>query len=167
MRFFILFLGVLWMTTVQAADFTIESNAFANGKTIPQLHTCKGKDISPQLAWSGAPEKTQSFALIVSDPDAPSGTWYHWILYNLPSSTSALVENVSVLPSGAVAGKTSFAKEQYNGPCPPPGAPHHYIFTLYALDTKLTLAKVPDAEELIQAMTGHVLGSVTLVGMFG
>lgn len=167
MRFLLILMGVIFMSGAYAKDFTITSEAFTDGSKIPVLYTCSGKDISPPLAWSNAPEKTQSFVLVFSDPDAPAGTWYHWVIYNIPSSTQELAENIKQLPAGSVLGKNSWDKERYNGPCPPPGKPHHYIFTLYALDTKLNTPDGIDALTLQKLMKTHVLQHVQLIGLFG
>src|SRR5579871_4641138 len=115
----------------------ITSSAFTEGGMIPKQFTCEGPDASPQLSWSGAPAGTQSLALIVDDPDAPVGTWVHWVLYNLPASLSELAENASRTPNAlgtASQGLNDFRRSGYGGPCPPPGKPHRYFFKLYALD---------------------------------
>jgi hypothetical protein len=159
-----LLLGV-FMNMAYGADFTLTSTSFKNGDTLSSQYTCDGKDISPQLAWSGAPENTKSFALIVSDPDAPAGTWYHWVLFNIPADTHELAENIQTLPTGTIVGTTSFKRNRYNGPCPPKGKPHHYIFTLYALDKALDLPSA-DAEMLLKVMKGHVLASTEITGLY-
>lgn len=165
MRVAIFIIGFIFSSFSYAANFSLSSQAFSNGGTIPELYTCKGKNISPPLAWTGAPDKTQSFALIVSDPDAPSGVFYHWIAYNIPGKTNELsIEN---LPQEALLGKNSSNKADYFGPCPPSGKPHHYVFTLYALDSNLNLPADEDISGLEKAMKGHVLSSTTLTGLFG
>jgi len=148
----------------------ISSTAFSEGGTIPKKFTCDGPDASPQLSWGGAPAGTQSFALIMDDPDAPVGTWVHWVLYNLPTSTNGLPEGVAKqeqVAGGALQGRNDFKKIGYGGPCPPPGKPHRYFFKLYALDGKLDLkagATKPDVEA---AMKGHILGQGQLMGRYG
>lgn len=146
------------------------STAFSKGGMIPAKFTCSGADVSPQLAWQGVPSGTQSFALIIDDPDAPVGTWVHWVLYNLPANVKELPEGVEKkeqLDNGALQGRNDFKKIGYGGPCPPPGKPHRYFFKLYALDTKLDLKAGAAKAEVERAMTGHVLGQGQLMGKFG
>lgn len=133
---------------------------------MPTLYTCDSKDVSPELSWTNPPAKTQSFAIIVSDPDAPSGTWYHWIAYNIPSSVKELAENTTQLPSGALAGRNSWGKTQYNGPCPPKGSVHTYVFTLYALDTKLKIPADPDGKTILEAIKDHTVGKAEITGVY-
>lgn len=150
-------------------SFQIKTSAFADGGAIPKKFSCEGADTSPPLAWSGAPEKTQSFALIADDPDAPAGTWVHWVLYNLPPSTKDLlegVEKVEQLSNGALQGRNDFRKIGYGGPCPPPGSTHRYFFKLYALDTKLSLKAGASKADVEREMKGHVLGESRLMGKF-
>lgn len=152
------------MVNAMAANFEITSSAFKDGGKIPVQYSCVGKDISPQLAWSNAPAATQSFALICSDPDAPMGTWYHWVIFNIPKTLTEIPENN--LPTYSLAGKNSWQKMQYNGPCPPPSQLHHYIFTLFSLDSKLNLPQGVDVEMLKKAMQGHIIQSTTITGLF-
>jgi hypothetical protein len=143
--------------------------AFAAGAQIPRKHTCDGADVSPPLVWSDAPEKTRTFALIVDDPDAPSGTWVHWVLWDIPSAETGLPENVpkqDALPNGARQGRNDFRRIGYGGPCPPRGPDHRYFFKLYALDTKLNLKSGASKSELESAMQGHVLEKVELMGKY-
>lgn len=153
------------MTNAMAATFQINSTSFKEGERIPAQYSCDGQDISPQLAWVNAPANTQSFALICADPDAPVGMWYHWVVFNISKSVAAIAENN--IPENSVLGENSWGRAQYNGPCPPPGKPHHYIFTIYALDTKLNLPSRSNAEILKKAMQSHILGSATITGLFG
>lgn len=149
--------------------FTVTSPAFASGAAIPKPYTCQGTDTSPALAWSGHPAQTISFALIVDDPDAPVGTWVHWVIWNIPPTAQQLPENVSRhdrLDSGAVQGRNDFRKIGYNGPCPPPGKTHRYFFRLYALDAKLNLAPAATRQELDAAMKGHILARAEYMGTF-
>jgi Raf kinase inhibitor-like YbhB/YbcL family protein len=149
--------------------FTLSSSAFAPGAEIPQQYTCKGADASPALAWSGTPAHAASFALIMDDPDAPSGTWVHWVLWNLPAKAQSLPEGVpkrEQLDNGATQGRNSSHKTGYNGPCPPPGKPHRYFFRLYALDAKLDLAAGASRSQLDAAMKGHVLAQAEYMGTF-
>lgn len=167
MRLILLLIGCAISFYTYAADMKLKSSAFWNGYSIPVLYSCDGKGFSPQLSWSNAPAKTQTFALVVADPNAPAGTWYHWIVYNIPNTTTEFAENIQTLPAGTLTGKNSSDKETYFAPCPPPGDPHHYIFTLYALDTKLNLPGGADLEALEKAMLNHVLATTTLTGTFG
>ena len=150
--------------------FSISSSDFQNGGEIPKKFTCDGADESPELSWTEPPARTQSVALIADDPDAPGGTFTHWVLFNLPASTGTLAANVSKvdqLPNGARQGRNGFRKIGYGGPCPPPGKAHRYFFKLYALDKKLDLAPGSSKEELEKAMEGHMLGKAEIVGKFG
>jgi hypothetical protein len=148
----------------------ISSPSFAPGADIPKKHTCDASDVSPQLMWSGAPAGTHSFALIADDPDAPVGTWVHWVYYDLPASTNGLTENVSKVdepPTGGRQGRSDFRKIGYGGPCPPPGKPHRYFFKLYALDRTLDLKAGATKKDVEQAMKGHILAQAELVGRYG
>jgi len=150
--------------------FTLTSTAFTDGTAIPIKHTCDGGDVSPLLAWSGAPAGTRSFALIADDPDAPAGSWVHWVVYNLPAAVSELPENVAKVEAldlgGARQGRNDFRRPGYGGPCPPPGPAHRYCFTLYALDAALTLKAGAQRKDVDAAMEGHVLGSAQLLGTY-
>jgi Raf kinase inhibitor-like YbhB/YbcL family protein len=148
----------------------LTSPAFREGDTIPKPYTCDGEDISPALQWSGAPDGTKSFALICDDPDAPRGTWVHWVLFHLPADSHELAEHVpvqSVLPSGAKQGTNDFRKIGYGGPCPPKGKPHRYFFKLYALDTLLDLPDGATKQQVLTAMKGHLLAEGQLMGEYG
>jgi Raf kinase inhibitor-like YbhB/YbcL family protein len=145
------------------------SPAFEDGETIPSTYTCEGDDVSPPLEWSGVPEGTRTIALICDDPDAPMGTWVHWVLYGLPADTTSLPEGVpadDVVAGGASQGKNDFKKIGYGGPCPPPGKPHRYFFKLYALDSELDLAPGASKKDVEKAMKGHVLAQGQLVGRY-
>jgi len=149
--------------------FALSISAFGSGAEIPQQYTCKGADNSPALAWSGAPAKTVSFALIMDDPDAPAGTWVHWVLWNLPATTHSLPQGVpkrEQLDDGVREGRNSFEMVGYNGPCPPAGQTHRYFFRLYALDGKLDLAAGASRDQLDAAMKGHVLAHAEYMGTF-
>ena len=155
---------------VGATTINITSSVFSGGGTIPKKYTCDGQDVSPPLTWSGAPASTQSLALIADDPDAPVGTWVHWVLYDLPANTKELAENVAKqeqLPSGARQGRNDFRKLGYGGPCPPPGKPHRYYFKLYALDKKVDLKPGATKADVESAMQGHILAQGELMGRFG
>ncbi len=147
---------------------TLTSAAFSHGAMIPKRYTCDGEDISPPLSWSEPPEKTQSFALIMDDPDAPMGTWVHWVIYNIPATARSLPEGVPAdgdLPDGSRHGRNSWRRLGYGGPCPPSGT-HRYFFKLYALDTVLPLAAGATKEELLKAMEGHIVAQAELMGRY-
>jgi len=148
----------------------ISSTAFSAGETIPKKFTCDGPDVSPQLKWNDLPANTQSVELIMDDPDAPGGTWVHWVLYDLPANTRDLPEGVAKqeqLSSGARQGRNDFGRVGYGGPCPPPGKPHRYFFKLYALDTKLNLKAGATKADVERAMKGHILAQGELIGKYG
>jgi Raf kinase inhibitor-like YbhB/YbcL family protein len=151
--------------------FMLTSAAFPDGAGIPVKYTCDGVDVSPPLTWSGAPAGTGSFALIVDDPDAPAGTWVHWVLYNLPAAVSELPENIAKVESldleGARQGRNDFRRPGYGGPCPPPGPAHRYFFKLYALGAPLTLRAGAQKRDVEAAMEGHVLATAQLMGTYG
>jgi hypothetical protein len=155
----------------------VSSSAFPHGATIPAVHTCDGRDVSPPLTWSGAPAPPaiKTFALICDDPDAPGKTFVHWVLYNLPADASGLPEGVppvAALPDedgrgGALQGTNDFGQAGYGGPCPPPGKPHRYFFKLYALDAALDLEPGASKRDLERAMKGHVAAEAQLIGTYG
>lgn len=171
MRLLSIILG-LCLSTVAFADtepaktFTLNTNAFLNQGILPVLYTCDGKDVSPQLDWVDAPEKTQALALILSDTNAPGGTFYHWVVYNIPKTVTSLPQGTKNAPAGSLAGKNSWDKAQYNGPCPPKGSAHIYLFTLYALDNKLTLPVGADAKTLLNAMKNHIVGKAEISAVY-
>jgi Raf kinase inhibitor-like YbhB/YbcL family protein len=147
-------------------DIQLISGAFEDGEPIPAQYTCQGKNISPPLAWSSPPVGAKSFALILDDPDAPRGTWVHWVVYNLPANTIGLPEGVkadSVLPGNALQGKNDYKRNDYGGPCPPSGT-HRYFFKIYALDTALDLKAGATKDDVLRAMEGHVLAHGQLMG---
>lgn len=157
-------------STGKTMTIPITSTAFSEGKTIPKKYTCSGENVSPPLAWTTPPAGTKSMALICDDPDAPVGTWVHWVIYDLPPDTVTLGENASksgALPDGAKQGVNDFKKSGYGGPCPPPGKPHRYFFKLYALDAVLNLPAGATKSDLLKAMNGHVLAGGQLMGIFG
>ncbi len=150
----------------------IVSPAFQPGGSIPSKYTCEGEDVSPPLAWSGAPANAKTFALIVDDPDAPDPAepqrvYVHWVVSNLPATTTALPENASKkgLPKGVMQGKNDWGKAEYGGPCPPIGR-HRYFFKLYALDGQLTGLSSPTKLDLERAMKGRILESAELIGTY-
>lgn len=146
----------------------ITSTAFREGQEIPRKYTCDGEDVSPPLSWTGAPEAAQSFALISDDPDAPGGTWVHWVIYDLPAEVTSLPEDVEPTERphcGGVHGITDFRRPGYGGPCPPSGT-HRYFFKLYALDTRLGIPAGAAKKKLLQAMEGHILAEAQLMGKY-
>jgi Raf kinase inhibitor-like YbhB/YbcL family protein len=150
-------------------SFELKSSDFAAGSTIPQQFTCTGTDISPALQWSGAPANAKSFALIADDPDAPVGTWVHWVLYNLPASARSLPQNFPKSEKGqdgTLQGRNDFGKIGYGGPCPPPGKPHRYFFKLYALDSQLDLKPGASKKEVERALQSHILAQAETMGRF-
>ena len=150
--------------------FELTSSAFKEGERIPDRHTCVGDDLSPPLHWSVPPAATRSFALIADDPDAPGGTWVHWVIYNLSLDLRGLPEGIPAKDhwlDGALQGLTDFKRVGYGGPCPPPGKPHRYYFKLCALDAVLTLKPRATKSQVLEACKGHVLAEAQLMGRFG
>ena len=142
--------------------------SFEPAELIPPVYTCDGKDLSPPLRWTEAPAGTKSFALISDDPDAPMGTWVHWVVWNIPASVNSLEENLpkkDSLPGGIRQGTSDFRRIGYGGPCPPSGT-HRYFFHLYALDALLELPASTTKAQLEKAMKGHVLGQAELMGKY-
>jgi Raf kinase inhibitor-like YbhB/YbcL family protein len=149
-------------------QFSMTSPAFSQGEPIPTQYTCDGEDISPPLAWQNPPEDTQSFALIADDPDAPSGTWVHWVLYNLPADARGVPQGVPTeneLSGGGQHGSNSWNRLGYGGPCPP-GGTHRYFFKLYAVDTILDLEPGVRKDALTQGLDGHVLAQTEIMGTY-
>lgn len=148
----------------------ISTKSFSAGGEIPKRYTCDEADVSPQLSWSGTPPGSQSLALLADDPDAPGGTFTHWVLYDLPASTPELAEEVrkiDQLPGGGSQGRNDFGKVGYGGPCPPPGKPHRYFFRVFALDKTLGLKPGASRQEVESAMKGHVLAQGEVMGRYG
>ncbi len=147
----------------------LKSSAFQNGADIPRKHTCDANDVSPALSWANEPAGTRAFALIVDDPDAPVGTWVHWVIYDLPPETKELAEGIpttETLANGAKQGVNDFRKVGYGGPCPPPGPAHRYYFRLYALDAPTNLKPRATKQQLLDAIKGHILGGAQLMGRY-
>jgi Raf kinase inhibitor-like YbhB/YbcL family protein len=162
--------SVVLAQTGTVMSFQITSGAFANGEMIQKKFTCDGLDLSPQVSWKDAPTGTHSFALIMDDPDAPVGTWVHWVLFNISANVKELPEGVEKqgqLANGALQGRNDFGKIGYGGPCPPPGKPHRYYFKFYALDTKFDLKAGATKADLERTMKGHILGQAELIGRYG
>jgi len=148
----------------------LKTRAFANGGEIPKKFTCSGADVSPAMEWSGVSPAAHSLALIADDPDAPRGTWTHWLVWNIPAHLTSLPEAVpaqEVLDNGACQGSNDFHRIGYGGPCPPPGKPHRYYFRIYALDVALDVKAGASRAELDRAMKKHVLAQAEWVGKFG
>jgi Raf kinase inhibitor-like YbhB/YbcL family protein len=154
----------------EGSAMKLESSAFSERGSIPRKHTCQGGDVSPALAWTGAPAGAKSFVLIVDDPDAPDPaapkmTWVHWVLFNLPALTARLPEGVQSLPPGTREGLNDWKKTGYRGPCPPIGR-HRYFFRLYALDVEKLDLERPTRAQLDEAMRPHVIAEATLMGTY-
>ncbi len=146
----------------------ITSSAFKEGGMIPKKYTCDGEDISPPLEWSGAPANNKAFALLCEDPDAPAGTWIHWVLYDLPPGVTKLPEQIPSsreLANGGKHGTTSARSLGYHGPCPPSGT-HRYYFKLYALDSPTSLAPGATRDQLLKAVKGHILAEASIMGRY-
>ena len=159
----------VWLARGDAWAMEITSGAFAPSGSIPVEYTCDGRDVSPPLAWSASPDGTKAFALIVDDPDAPAGTWVHWVIYDIPATAKTLNASVptsSALEDGSRQGINDFRKMGYAGPCPPRGAAHRYFFKLYALDAATNLPPSATKAQLLKATQGHVLGHAELVGTY-
>ena len=151
-----------------AMEFRLISSVFAEGQPIPARFSCDGEDISPPLAWTEPPTRTQSFALIFDDPDAPAGIWVHWVLFNIPATARSLPEAIPpdpTLADGSIHGTSSFRSLGYGGPCPP-GGTHRYFFKLYALDTALQLGVGATKAQVLAAMEGHILAETELMGTY-
>jgi Raf kinase inhibitor-like YbhB/YbcL family protein len=151
------------------AKLQVTSSAFSQGEAIPVKYTKDGEDHSPPLVWSMPPGGTASVAVICDDPDAPRGTWVHWVLFNLPGDQRSLDEGIpakGALADGSLQGKNDFGDLGYGGPSPPPGKPHRYFFKVYALDTRLALREGATKDQLLAAMRGHVLSDGELMGTY-
>ena len=152
-----------------SATMALSSPAFADGQPVPDKYTCHGDDISPPLQWSGAPAQTKSIAVTCEDPDAPMGTFTHWVIFDIPATATGLPENVAksgALPDGSKQGKNSFGNIGYNGPCPPSGRAHHYIFKVYALDSTVSLDSGASKADLLDAIRGHILAQGKWTGTY-
>jgi Raf kinase inhibitor-like YbhB/YbcL family protein len=152
----------------QKVELKLTSNAFKEGEAIPRGYTCDGANVSPPLEWTGVPKTAKTIAIIADDPDAPSGTFVHWVLFNLPADGLGLIENTpqtETLNGGGMQGKNDFEKIGYGGPCPPSGT-HHYFFKFYALDSELPLKASATKAEVEKAMEGHVVGQAQLMGTY-
>jgi Raf kinase inhibitor-like YbhB/YbcL family protein len=149
--------------------FELSSSAFKDGELMPRRYTCEGKDLSPPLHWDVPPAATKSFVIIADDPDAPAGTWVHWVIYNLPLDLRGLTEGIPTkeqVLDGALQGLNDFKRIGYGGPCPPPGKAHRYYFKLYALDIALALKARATKAQVMEACKGHILAEAHLMGRF-
>lgn len=153
---------IIWR---MAMSLTLSSSAFKDGEKIPKQYSCNGSNISPPLEWKNIPPEAKSFVLIMDDPDAPAGTWVHWILVNIPPGVKSLSENLTIPPEGAAFARNSWNRNDYSGPCPPSGT-HRYYFTLYALDQLLPFNKRMNKAEIEKIIKGHVIESAELMGKF-
>ena len=152
----------------QEHELKLTSTAFKEGEAIPRGYTCDGANVSPPLEWTGVPKTAKTITIIVDDPDAPGGTWVHWVLYNLPGDGLGLIENTPLtetLNGGGVQGTNDFGKIGYGGPCPPLGT-HRYFFKFYAVDSELTLKPRANKAEVEKAMEGHIVGQAQLMGTY-
>lgn len=143
-------------------SLTIKSSVFEANKPIPKKYTCEGENINPPLTIEGTPQTTKSLALIIDDPDAPSGTFDHWVVFNIPPSTTKIAEQTSP----GTEGMNGADENNYHGPCPPPGKPHRYFFKVYALDTQLGIGENSHKKDVEKAMQGHILAKGELIGLF-
>lgn len=160
-------LGLLFVNTAFAAPFLLQSSEITNNGPIDTAYTCDGKNISPPLRWVNQPPRTQAFALILYNPDAPYGIFYNWIIFNIPSNVTVLPEAANVnLPPGTLVGNTSSGDAIYRGPCPPNSAVHHYIFKIVALDAPLDLNPSADPEEVLTQISNHAIGEAELIGTY-
>ncbi|MGN6734338.1 MAG: YbhB/YbcL family Raf kinase inhibitor-like protein [Candidatus Binatia bacterium] len=171
----LLLTGVLGAAPVFSAEsgspqkFILTSSAFQPGAEIPRKYTCDGDDVSPPLRWENPPAGTKAFAMIADDPDAPGGTWVHWVIYDLPAETKELTEGLpktEVIAGGAKQGINDFRKVGYGGPCPPSGSAHRYFFKLYALDAATNLKPREMKQQLLDALKAHVLAETDLTARY-
>ncbi|MFH1052352.1 MAG: YbhB/YbcL family Raf kinase inhibitor-like protein [bacterium] len=149
-------------------DIKVTSTAFKDGEMIPSKYTCDGENISPQIAWTNYPKRTETFVLIADDPDAPMGTWVHWVVYNIPTDDLEFKENFpkdEKFENGTMQGTTDFRRVGYGGPCPPSGT-HRYFFKIYALDVKLNVKPGLTKKEILKEMEGHIIAEGQLMGKY-
>lgn len=160
----LILLTLLFVTNSFATSITSES--LNDDNSIPANYTCDGKNISPELSWDGFPAEAKSAVMIMSDPDAPNGVFYHWIVYNIPNAINSFQAGLETLPAGASAAKNSWNKAQYNGPCPPKGSMHHYVFTIYALDSNIVLPVDSNATNVLNAIQTHILDQASMTATY-
>ncbi len=166
MRVFALFLvaALCLAAAAEVPQMTLTSPSFTNGGKIPKTYSCDGGDRSPAFAWSNVPEGSRTLLLICDDPDAPGGKWVHWLFMDIPATEKGIEENGTFARS--TLGRNSWGKSVYNGPCPPPGKTHRYVFTLYALDTWLAMPRTSTKDEVEAHIQGHILGKAQLMGTY-
>ena len=170
--FLYVFLGlccsIVWAAEDAKPVFSLTTDDFLDEGILPVLYTCDGKNIAPQLSWENAPPKTKTFTILMTDLDAlkDKDSFYHWVLFNIPAATKSLPEEMKQPPAGSVTGKNSWAKTQYDGPCPPKGSSHKYLITIYALDNSLSLTSDADAKAVVEAMDKHILGKASLKAVY-
>ncbi len=166
MKILIIFLtGILifpWLAWTDSNAFQITSAVFGNNEAIPKKYTCDGGDVNPPLAIKNVPSKSKSLALTVTDPDAPEGTWTHWVIYNIPPNTNEIIENTNP----GTEGLSDFGKYTYGGPCPPDDKLHHYVFRAYALNNILNINEGPSITEVEKALQGHIVAKAELTGTY-
>jgi Raf kinase inhibitor-like YbhB/YbcL family protein len=158
-----------WNTGGKIMALNLKSSAFSEGGDIPRKFTCDGPDVSPELTWDEGPSGTQSFCIIMDDPDAPAGTWVHWVYYDIPNTSRGLPEGIPKIgevKDGGKHGRNDFGRLGYGGPCPPRGPAHRYFFKLYALNTRLDLQPGARKSDVEKAMKGHILAQTQLMGRY-
>ena len=165
----LLFIFFLFTTLLKGGGkMKITTSSFTPGEFIPSKYTCDGIDVSPELKWEGEPEGTKSFVLIMDDPDAPVGTWDHWVVYNIPFNVHKLPEGANIESIGAIQGRNSWPSDnlKYRGPCPPPGKPHRYFFKIYAVDIPTNFEKGMSKREVLERIEGHILDNAKFFGLY-
>ena len=156
-------------TMATSAELVLMTTAFADADPIPAMYSCEGADISPSLSWGAAPEGTETFVVVMDDPDAPGGVWDHWVVFDIPAEIKALDEgqpDAERLPGGGIHGKNSWGKAAYGGPCPPPGPAHTYRFFLYAIGTVLDFPAGASKGEVLNALEGHIVAESMITGTY-
>ncbi len=159
--------GIFFATSAYCGDFVLESSAFSDKGKIPVLYSCDGKGVSPELHWKSAPDNTKAFALILTSIDSPVGVFYNWVIFNIPATLNRLSEGANRdLPDGIAVGNNNFEEASYSGPCPVDSNTHHYVFSLYALDTSLDLIDGASIRSVLAAIKKHTLKQADLTGEF-
>jgi Raf kinase inhibitor-like YbhB/YbcL family protein len=164
-----LFMLIAFLIGGESMALELNSSAFKDSEFIPKKYTCQGEDVSVPLEWRDVPAHTESFALICDDPDAPAKTWVHWVVYDIPPEKTSLEEGIAkeeILTDGSKQGLTDFGDIGYGGPCPPPGKAHRYVFKLYCLDSMLNLKPGLTKQELLEAISGHIIQQAQLTGLY-
>jgi len=167
MRWVMIFIFLFLPSLASALE--IKSGSFLNESDIPSEYTCDAQNVSPQISWSQAPDNTVSFVLICDDPDSPSKSWTHWVVFNIPKEKSSLQEKlpaIGTFDDGMIQGRNDFGKTGYYGPCPPPGDPHRYFFKLFALDIELLLDENSSKDDVLGRIEGHILAQAQIFGRY-